>query len=235
MAVASSRDDVSPWDQWWRIGGLAGILFIVLLLVGIAVQGSYPDYDKPIDEVRDWYTDNGEQFIIGNYLVGLAFVLLFLPFLSSLRGVLAAAEGGQGVWSRVVFAAGLAILVLAAVSSIGTAMLAFHFGVVKEGDLDDGTVLALGYLEYVVPVALAFVPFTLAASLVIVRTGVLWRWLAIPGLVIAVLAAIAGLQTLESEPYGGVAGIGGIALPLTALWILLVSVNMILKKEAPVA
>lgn len=223
------------FQKWWRVGGVFGILFVVLLLVSIVVQGGYPDYDEPIDEVREWYADNGEQFVIGNYLTGLAIFIFFLPFLSSLRGLLAAAEGGQAVWSRLTFAAGLVFLILGAVSSIFPAVLAFHFGVVKEGDLDDSTIRALMYLEYATPWALALVPFLLAASLVIFRTGVLWRWLAIPGAITAVLAAIAGLQTLEAEPYGGIAGIGGIAFPLSALWVLAVSINMILKRDEPAA
>jgi hypothetical protein len=224
------------FDKPSRLGGVLGILFVITLIVGIVVQGGYPDFDEPLDEVRDWYTDNGEQFLVGAYIVGLSFVLLFLPFLSSLRGRLAAAEGGQAVWSRLVFASGLALLVVAAVGSLGTGLLAFNFAVVKAGDLDDGTVRILMYLEYVAPVGPMLALLLLASSIVIFRTGVLWRWLAIPGVIIAVLAVISGLQTLESEPYSGVAGgIGNLAFPLTALWILLVSVNMILKKEAPAA
>ena len=223
------------FDKWWRLGGVCGILFLVLFIVGAAVQGSYPDFDEPIDEVRAWFTDNGEQFLVGSYLIVLAFVLFFLPFLSSLRAVMARAEGGDAVWSRVTFAAGLAFVAAGVVVSSFDSVLAFHYGVVKEGDLDEGTIRSLMYLDYITPIMLLLALLVLAPSIVIARTGVLWRWLAIPGVIAAVLAVISGLQTLESEPYGGIAGIGGIAFPLTGLWILLVSINMILKKEAPAA
>jgi hypothetical protein len=162
-------------------------------------------------------------------------VLLFLPFLSSLRAVLARAEGGDAVWSRVAFAAGLAFVAAGVVVSTFGSVLAFHYGVVKGGDLDEGTIRSLMYLDYITPIMLLLAPLVLASSIVIARTGVLWRWLAIPGVIVAVLAVISGLQTLESEPYGGVTGIAGIAFPLTGLWIILISVNMILKNEAPAA
>jgi magnesium-transporting ATPase (P-type) len=223
------------FDKWWRLGGVSGILFLVLFIVGAAVQGCFPDFDEPIDEVRDWYTDNGEQFLVGSYLIVLAFILFFLPFLSSLRGLLAAAEGGQAVWSRVAFAAGLAFLAVGAVTATFCSVLAFHFGVVKDGDLDEGTIRSLMYLDYITPIVMLLAPLLLASSIVIVRTGVFWRWLAIPGVIAAVLAVISGLKTLEAEPYGGITGIGDIAFPLTALWILLASINMILKREAPAA
>jgi hypothetical protein len=218
-----------------RLGGVCGILFLVSFIVGAVVQGSYPEFDEPLDEVRDWFTDNGEQFLIGSYIIVLAFVLLFLPFLSSLRAVLARAEGGDAVWSRVAFAAGLAFVAAGVVVSSFDAVVAFHYGVVKEGELDDGTIRALQYLDYITPIMPLLAPLVLAPSIVIARTGVLWRWLAIPGVIIAVLAVISGLQTLESEPYGGVTGIAGIAFPLTALWILAVSISMILKREEPAA
>ena len=221
------------FDKWWRLGGVMGILFLILLIVGIGLQGETPNYDDSVDKIRDWYADNGKQFILGNYLTALAFVLFFLPFLSSLRALLARAEGGDAIWSRVTFTGGVVLLLLCAVGSTFGAALAFSLDVVKEGDED--TLRTLKYLEYSTPAALALVPFLLGTSIVILRSGVLWRWLAIAGVVLAILAVIGGASSLEAEPYGGIPGIGMAAFPLSALWILLVSINMVLKKEAPAA
>ena len=221
------------FDRWWRLGGVAGILFLVLFIVGIVLEGEAPDFDDPVDDIRDWFTDNGEQYLVGDYLVGLAFVLFFLPFLSSLRGLLARAEGDPAVWSWVVFAAGIAILVLGAVASLFWESLAFGFGVAE--DADEGTIRTLMYLDHAgfATLEMAFVPFLLASSLVIARTGVLWRWLAIIGLAGGVLSALAGLSALESDPEGGFTTFFFISGPVAALFILLVSVNMLLRRDAP--
>ena len=224
------------FDKWWRVGGVAGILFLIMFIAGFVLQfvlGEAPAFDKPDEEIRDWFTDNGEQYLVGDYLVGLSFVLLFLPFLSSLRGLLASAEGGPAVWSRVAFAGGLLFLIFGATASVFWGALAYGFGV--RGDADGGTIRTLMYLDVAAwnTVPLAFIPFALGSSLVILQTGVLWRWLALIGLVTAVFAAIGGLSYLDSDPEGTLVMIGGVSFPLAGLWILLTSVNMILKREAP--
>src|SRR3990170_348935 len=194
------------FNNWWRVGGIAGILYLVLFIAGIGVQGEVPQFDKPVDEIRDWFTDNGEQYLAGSYMVGLAFMLFFLPFLASLRGLLAAAEGGAAVWSRVAFAGGLLFLIFGATASLFWGALAYSFGVVENGD--EGTVLTLMYLDsYGFATApLAFVPFLLGSSLVILRTGVLWRWLALIGLAAAVFAIIGGASPLDADPEGALGG-----------------------------
>ncbi len=223
------------FDKWWRLGGVAGILFLIMFIVGIAVQGDSPNLGDPAGEIRAWFADNGKQYIAGDYLIGLAFVLFFLPFLSSLRGLLAAAEGGPAVWSRVAFTGGLLFLIFGAVSSFFEVTLAYGFGVLESGD--EGTVKTLMYLDQVAfnTGALFIVPLMLGASLVTLRTGVLWRWLPLLALVAIVFAVIFGANSLSSDPDGALGGIGFIAVLATSLWILLTSINMILKKDAPAA
>jgi len=221
------------WSNWWRVGGVAGILFLIMFIVGLVVQGEPPSFDDPVDEIQDWFTDNGEQYLVGDYIITLGFILFYLPFVASLRGLLAAAEGGAAVWSRVAFAAGILVMIFGATASLFWGALAFGFGVAEEGD--EGTVKTLMYLDHYafsqLPMIVA--TFLLGSSLVIWQTGVFWRWLALIGLVAAVLAVISGLGILDSDPEGVLSGLGFIAFPLTGLWLLLVSINMILKKESP--
>ena len=223
------------FDKWWRVGGVAGILFLIMFIVGIVVRGEPPTFDDPVDEIRDWFTDNGEQYLIGDYLITLGFIFFFLPFLASLRGLLASAEGGPAVWSRVAFAGGLVFLILGAVASSFWGTLAYSFGVVEEGE--EGTIKTLMYLDQVgfTGAFMAVIPLVLGASLVTLRTGVLWRWLPLLALVVIVFVVIAGASTLTSDPDGALGGIGFIGFPFFGLWVLLVSVNMILKREAPAA
>ena len=213
------------FDKWWRVGGAAGILFLIMFIVGVVVEGQPPQFDKPADEIRNWFADNGEQFLVGEYLIGLAFAFFFLPFLSSLRGVLAAAEGGAAAWSRVAFAGGLAFFIFGAVASFFLATLAYGFGTVENGD--EGTVKTLMYLNQVgfTTAALSAIPLVLGASLVTLRTGVLWRWVPLIALVVIVFVVINGGNNLSSDPDGALGGIGFIGFPAFGLWVLLTSRN----------
>lgn len=223
------------WSNWWRVGGAAGILFLVLFIVGIIIQGDLPTFDDPVDETQAWLTDNGEQYLVGNYLIALAFLLFYLPFLSSLRGLLASAEGGAAVWSRVAFAGGFLFLIMGATASVFLGALAYSFDVVEEAD--ESAILTLQYLDFfaVTGILFALTPFLLASSLVIWQTGALWRWLALLGLLAAVLTAIGGAAYFDSDPEGALAGIGFIGAPLAGLWVLLVSIAMIMKRDEPAA
>ncbi|MEX0800369.1 MAG: hypothetical protein WD379_04050 [Dehalococcoidia bacterium] len=234
MAIASSAVGSKPiWDQWWRIGGLMGVLFLVVFVAGAFVPGETPAFDDPVDEIREWFTDNGERYLVGNYLVGLAFVLFFIPFLASLRGLLAGAEGEPAMWSWVAFSGGLAWVLIGFVYSLFRGTLAYAFGMAEGGDPE--TIRTLMYLDHLgaSAFALAFVPFVLGSSLVIARTAVLWRWLALLGLLVVVLCIIAGASPLAADHDGVLGGIGFIWPPGAALWLLIVSVGMILKMEPP--
>ena len=223
------------FQKWWRVGGVMGILFLVLFIVGASVQGESVAFDDPVDEIREWFADNGEEHLVGNYLIGLALVLFFLPFLSSLRGLLARVEGEPAVWSWVAFSGGLVLMLIGFVASLFRGTLAYAFGVADGGDPE--TIRTLMYLDHVgfASLPLGFVPFVLGSSLVIARTAVLWRWLALLGLLVVVLSIIAGASSLTSDPDGALGGIGFISFPGSALWILILSVAMILKQDEPAA
>jgi len=223
------------FDKWWRVGGAAGILFLIMFIVGIALTGDAPTLDESTDEIRDWYTDNGDQFLVGNYIFGLAFAFFFFPFLAGLQSLLASAEGGPRMWSKVAFAGGLAFFVFGGVASLFWATLAYSFGVVEQGD--DVPIKTMMYLDQVgtATFPLPLIALVLGTSLVSLRSGVLWRWLSLLALVVAVFVVINGANTLSSDTDGALGGIGFIAFPAFALWVLLTSINMILKREAPAA
>jgi hypothetical protein len=223
------------FDKWWRLGGVAGILFLIMFIAGGVLMGDSPSLDKSTDEIRDWYADNGDQFLVGNYIIGLAFAFFFFPFLAGLQSLLASAERGPQMWSKVAFAGGLTFLIFGAVSSFFWATLAYSFGVVEQGE--DVPIKTIMYLDQVgtSTFPLPLIALVLGTSLICLRTGVLWRWLSILALVVAVFVVINGASLLTSDADGALGGIGFISFPAFALWLLLVSINMILKKEAPAA
>ncbi|MBI4301807.1 MAG: hypothetical protein HY664_04295 [Chloroflexi bacterium] len=223
------------WAQWWRVAGVAGIVFVILFMVGMGLQGDAPSHEDSASEIAAWFTDNGKLYIVGDYLIGLGVVLFFLPFLVALRSLLGEAEGGAGIWSRLAFVGGVVVVTLGGALSAFQGALAYGFGVVGEGD--EATVLTMLYATFyqVTSLMLVVAFFLLASSWVIWRTAVLWRWLAGLGLVVAVLGIITPLAQLDANPEGTLSIFGFIAFLGFPLWVLLVSIAMITKKSLPAA
>jgi hypothetical protein len=206
-----------------RVAGVLGLAwFVVFAIGGIALQGEPPAYDAPIPEIRDFFNDNGQQYLVGDYIADLAFVLLFLPFAAVLRGLLGDAEGGQQTGSRLAFAGAVALVV------IGSGATAFLDAIALGGggpELSDSTMRAMLYADAVAIAALG-VPaalFVLAASLVIWTTGVLWRWLAVIGTVAGVLLITGAAFPIEQDANGVLWGIRFASFISLAIFVLLTS------------
>jgi hypothetical protein len=220
-------------NQWWRIGGLLGVGFVILFLIGgIAFQGETPTYDDPIDEIRAYWEDDGNTYLLGDYLIGLAFLFGWIPLIVSLRALLGRAEGGPQLWSRVAFVGGVITLVFGAIAGLADGALAFG-----AENIDDGSMQALMYVSLYGFTNLAFAAglFMLAASLVIWQTGALWRWTGILGAIAGFLAVISPLGILDDSSDDIFDILGFFGFIGLALWLLAISVCMLLRQEEPVA
>jgi hypothetical protein len=221
--------------QWWRLGGFFGIAFVVLFIVAIIVQqalaGEPPSYDDPVQEIRAYWENEGQGYLVGDYLFGLAHLLLFLPFLVTLRAMLGIAEGGGQVFSRIALLAGLLGIAasLAAASSWSTLAFAGE-------NLSDDAVTTLMYLDVA---AWSWVPLPyglllLAASYVIFTSSILWRWLAIVGFILGIAAILSPLWLLDGDQDGPLGILGFVAFLGLAVWILVASIGMVMRKVEPV-
>jgi hypothetical protein len=216
----------APSDARLRSPRMAGVLglawFVLFGIGGIVLQGEPPAYDAPISEIRDFFNDNGQQYLLGDYIADLAFVLLFLPFAAVLRGLLGDAEGGQETESRLAFAGAVALVV------IGSGATVFLDAVALGGggpELSDSSMRALLYADAVAIAALG-VPaalFVLAASRVIWKTGVLWRWLAVMGTVAGVLLITGAAFPIEQDANGVLWAIRFASFISLAIFVLLTS------------
>ena len=220
--------------QWWRIGGACGIIFIVLFLVGgVGIQGEVPMYDASVDEIRAYWEEDGETYLIGDYLLGLAFLFLFVPFASALRGVLARAEGSAQFFSRAGFAGAVIAVVLGGTAGIFWGAMAFG-----AENLSDDALTTLMYIDVYAfsSLGLGLALFAAASSLAILQTGALWRWLGLFGLLVALGLVISPLAILANNPEDSVLGIIGFIVGYIGilLFILIASIGMIMKKEEPV-
>ena len=176
-----------------RLGGVCGLLF-VLLMVPAYVVGS-PDAATPISgarEVLGYYGTSAGNFVMFNGSVPLLATFFFLWFLGVLYGVLRRAEGLDGVLSTVMLVGGVFFITL---QCAGNAVEVMHPATVQR------------FVNFVPDPQLAFASLALstwlyhfcqvgdavmisAASLVVLGSGILPRWLALVGFVAALLALL---------------------------------------------
>ena len=221
--------------EWWRLGGFFGVAFVVMFIVAIVVQqaiaGEPPSYDDPVQEIRTYWEDEGDGYLVGDYLFGLTYLVLFLPFLAALRGMLGVAEGGGQVFARTAMLAGLLGIAASVAAAAFWTTLAF-----AADNLSDDTLTTLMYLD---AAAWSWVPMPfgvllLAASYVIFTSSILWKWLAILGFILGIAAILSPLWLIDGDMDGPLGILGFIAFLGLAVWILATSIGMIMRKVEPV-
>jgi hypothetical protein len=209
---------------WPRIGAACGLAYFILAFVGnaIATGGSSADESSSGAAIlRDLQTHHGAAFHVGTAMEVLAFLAL-LSFVAYLAAVLRRAEGEDGwLWLT---ALGGGLLTIAIKLSSAAFLLA---AVWRVDELDATTARTLsdvnGFAFFISFATLAMLVGP--AALVALRTGLLPRWLAIAGIVLAV----AQLATMAI-------GLTGAVLPpfvLSAIWLALVSAVLTRRAGAP--
>lgn len=210
-----------------RIGGFAGIGFVVLFIVMIAIGIDGPTYDDTASEVREFFVDSDTRVHLVTWLGGLIFVFFFLPFAAGLRTLLASAEGPDDpVWSRLSYTGAV---VAVAIGGVGSAF----WEVLSQGtaeELPDESLVALARFDTVIfigilPWALAL--FVAAASVAVIRTKVLAVWIGWVGALAALLLVVGSLWIFAEDDEAALSALGFIGLPLTVLWILAISIVML--------
>jgi hypothetical protein len=100
----------STWD---RRAPLTGLVFVVLAVVGNALQGSTPTLHGEAEPVAQFYADKGTTIAVG-MMLSLVSVFFLAWFLGSLRRHLAASEGPSGWMTSVASSGGVATMSLLA-------------------------------------------------------------------------------------------------------------------------
>ena len=203
-----------------RWAALSGIVFVVLMLVGAAFVLDVPKGDASAQEIASYLTDSGNHTrnIIGAYLWVLG-GLAFLGFVTGLRSVLRRAEGDPGTLSNLVFGAGVVFTAVWSVSAAAIASVAYavEFSDARVSNPDLVTVLpSLGGLLLLLGGGFAGILLLAATSILIFRTGVLPRWLAWLGIIVAV-------SLVFDVAYMNI-------LPLVG-WVLVASIAMLRRRE----
>jgi hypothetical protein len=212
----AGESKLSLFERWAPV---AGIAFVVLMVVGSMLVSNVPSPDAPRAEIVDYLADGDRQMsnIVGAYLwvVGS---LAFLWFLIRLRNDLRKAEGGRGTLSNLAFGAGVAFAAVWTVAASTFASVAYAV-TLRDAPVTDTDLVRvlppLGRLELLLGGGFSGILVLLATSAVIPRTGVLPRWLG--GLAIAAaIALLFDAVYLTILPFWG--------------WVLIASVVMLVRR-----
>jgi hypothetical protein len=198
--------------DWWA--PLTGVGFVVLLILSFIIAGEPPDADDGAQKVVEFYVDNKDEVQLGVAISAIA-ALLLVYFGAILRKALAESEGARGgVLPNVAFA-GTVMMALGAMVD-GTLM----FAMAEAGkDVDPVALQAMQAIwdNDFFPIALGIVCLLSATGLSVVRYGGLPKWLGW----VAIALAIVGVT-----PIGFVAFMGG------AVWLLVVSIVLTLRRRS---
>src|SRR6266511_4242807 len=195
--------DVSPVDvrrRSLRLAATGGLAFVVLYVVHLVLQGLGPDGSSGA-AVAAYNIAHRGALRASEVAVGLA-LLAFIAFIAPLVPVLWRA--GQETLAAAVLVAGATFVALGFVSNAAETAL---IGVADTNE--PAAVLALFQLQGRVPVIFAVTALAATISLAGLRTGLLWRWLDIAGLRVALVFLLGSVfSLLGSTPEGG-APLGG--------------------------
>lgn len=214
-----------------RVTGILGLAWFALFAAGtIVLQGEPPGFDQPIGEVREFFSQHGERYLVGDYLTGVAFVGLFLPFAAGLRAVLAAAGPQDEILPRLAFTGAV---LLVAVGGTSTAFL--DVVAVSGGDpaLDDSTLRALVGANGAA-IALIGLPaalFSVAVATAAWRTATLPRPLALAGWATGALLAVGAAFPIQGGSDGLLFAVRFASFIAFALFVLATSLSL-LRAEA---
>ncbi len=199
---------VRPPRPWQRLLALAGIAFAVLMFLAWFLNSAEtPEYGAPDHDWTNWAKDSEMKQRFAAFFALLA-GLVFLPFATTIRDVLANAEerfDGSVRLARVAFAGGLI-----GITGITMATVMITGASAQGADADPvvSKAIATATVGPFLVAPMGFVGLLASAGLITLRTGALPRWTGIVALIGAVSFAITFLVTIDGATDGSVFGYG---------------------------
>jgi hypothetical protein len=213
--------------RWVRLTALAGVVFVILIIVQGVVMGDAPTLTDSAQKIFDYFNNHQRNVkaAAGLYALAMSAVLIWV---TGLFCVLRKAEGGK---------AGLAVTALvgtvltAATTVISAAIEAAT--ALRINDLDPSGVRVFYTLQQFIQGGVLFGLLLAvgATAAVCLRTGLFARWIGLAGVILAA-ASVAGAFGIA---YASLQPLAGLMLYLDTLFVLVVSVLMWRKPELGVA
>jgi hypothetical protein len=216
-------------ERFTRWGGIAGIVFVVLIVITIVTAGSPPAGDDSVDKIRAFMVDHRSALLIGNMigLFGVPFIIWFFVVLREvLRGDVIANALGTASLLGVVLTASVAL----AGGGVSVAAIYVNGAVDTLGDDSVRIVYETQNLLFQATSA-GLVLMSVAAALAIRRTGALpsfTMWL-------AWLATLGNLATMLTTLGAGAATISFVGVSTFALFVLVTGITLATGKATPPA
>jgi MFS family permease len=220
--VRTGRAAGSP-DRW---AAVAGLVFTALVLASFFMP-EVPRSDSPAEDIAARLAADGSGHRL-SLLLGFLSDVAFLVFLAGLWSRLRREEGPAGMFAALVLAAGAAFVALMLISG------GLHLALVQyaSGGLHDPALLpALADLNQWVGAAILApsVAMFLGATLAILTTRALPRWLGWLAAATAVLQLIALAGVFQTTIEGVVAIAAFFGFLLFLVWVLATSVVLLLR------
>ena len=219
--------------RWERIGFVAGIAWVVLLVIGNLVQTAPPNASDSAEKVTSYFVNHRSGILLGQYLVGLG-AIVFVFFLMALANYFRQADGALRILPAAIVGAGLWTLAVGIVD--GSITTALAYGVAKEG----GPAVVYAFWRLFV-VAATWRGYTVAALFVAIaaaalRTRSVPRWVGATATVLALAQMVRPLGLYAaSGPFEPLGAFSSISFLLDGVWVLAVSILFLRRPASALA
>jgi hypothetical protein len=211
-------------DRTMRWGGLAGVVFVVLLVVATSAGGSMPKPDDSVAKIQKYFVDHRGGLLLGNFLA-----LVAIPFALWFAVVLRDAVRGDRLSNMFGNASLVGIAITAPMAMVGGALQVAPVYVKGAAGQYDANLLRLIFdaqgLAFAATSA-GIVAFALGSAAAIRRSGALpayTMWLAL-------LAVVGNVLTMFSVLSAGAAAMGFLGVATFGLFILVTGITMAANK-----
>lgn len=211
-------------DRALRWGGVAAIVFVVLILITVFSGGSPPAADDSADKIRSYMVDHRGALIVANFLG-----LVAIPFVIWFAVVLRDAARGDRMANALGTASLAGLLVTAPMALAGGAIMAG--GLYVDGAADkfsDDTIRIVFETQTLLfgATSAGLVLFMLATALLIRRTAVLPPYV----MWLALLGVVGNLVAMISVVSAGAAMLALFGVLSFALFLLVAGITMAMGK-----
>jgi len=207
------------WERW---ASGSGVAFVVLFVAGLLLASDLPKAGDSNDAILTWFGDRETELGWQAGLFGLA-AIAFIWFVGTLAAAIRRAESDPA--GRLP-----AIIVIAGATTVGiytVSQAILVAGSNAAGTIDAATARALYETATTASVLTNFtaIAFVAAASIAVVRTGLLPRWLAYAGGIFVAISLVDAFGRLigGNEAFGPGGWYGLVALIAFLVWTLAAS------------
>lgn len=212
--------------RWRQLAASSGVAFVALAVIGQLLPGKPPSQHASAQTIVNYIADK-RTALLASYVVWSAALAAFVWFFASVRTFLMEHENGERLGT---IAFGGAIMTAAAALIIGVPTIAVTYRGLHT--LDASVVKAIYDTNLVGLAVLTCAPAMLAigaASIGLLRTAAMPRWIAETGLVVAALNALAISELFFSSGFWAIGGASGFVLfAVSMAWLVAVSVRLVM-------